>query len=67
MPTSHEYICCCDVERVVMKKEESASEISCINDHEGFESECLNVWVLQSAYFNCRYHYGDAEEKDIHE
>ena len=30
MPTSHECICCCEVERVVMKKEESADEISCI-------------------------------------
>ena len=30
MHTSHECICCCEVERVVMKKEESADEISCI-------------------------------------
>ena len=48
-------------------EEESASEISCITDHEGFESVCLNVWVLQAAYSSYRYHYGDAEEKDIHE
>ena len=45
MPTSREYICCCEVEKVVMKKEESASEISCITEHEGFESVCLNAWV----------------------
>ena len=50
-----------------MKKEESASKISCITDHEGLESECLNVWVLQAAYFSYRYYYGDAEEKDIQE
>ena len=50
-----------------MKKEESTGGISCITDHEGFESVCLNVWVLQAAYFNYRYHYGGAEEKDIHE
>ena len=37
MPTSHECICCCEVESVVTKKEED----------EGFESVCLNVWVLQ--------------------
>ena len=61
MPISHEYIC------YVMKKEESASEISCITNHEGFESVCLKVWVLQAAYFSYRYHYGDAEEKNIHE
>ena len=46
MPISHEYIC------YVMKKEESASEISCITNHEGFESVCLKVWVLQAAYFS---------------
>ena len=67
MPTSHECICCCEIERVVMKKEEIASKISCITDHEGFDSVCLNAWVLQAAYFSYRYHYGDAEEKDIHE
>ena len=67
MPTSRECICCCEVERVVLKKEENSSEISCITDHEGFESVCLNVWVLQAAYFSYSYHYGDAEERDIHE
>ena len=25
------------------------------------------IWVLQAAYFSYRYHYGDAEERDIHE
>ena len=33
MPTGYECICCCEVERVVIKKEESANEISCITDH----------------------------------
>ena len=37
-----------------MKKEESTGGISCITNHEGFESVCLNVWVLQAAYFNYR-------------
>ena len=36
MPTSRECVCCCEIERVAMKKEESASEISCITDHERF-------------------------------
>ena len=31
---------------IYTKKEESASVISCITEHEGFESVCLNVWVL---------------------
>ena len=37
----------------------SGSEVNCIIDHEGFESVCLNVWVLQTAYFAYRYHYGE--------
>lgn len=41
----------------------SGSEVtcSCIIDHEGFDSVCLNVWVLQAAYFAYRYHYGEVE------
>ena len=41
--------------------------VSCITDHEGFHGVCLNVWVLQTAYFNYRQRYGVAEEKAIHE
>ena len=62
--TSKECICFCEVDRVVLKKEESSREISCIADHEGFESVCLDVWVLQAAYY---YHYGHPEEKGDHE
>ena len=54
----------CEVETVVNKFQESKNDISCITHHEGFESVCLNVWVLQTAYFNYyRQHYGEAEEK----
>ena len=52
---------------MVLKKEESESEVRCITEHEGFESVCLNVWVLQAAYNSYRYHYGDSDEKDVHE
>ena len=52
---------------VEMKMEESASEISCITDHEGFELVCLNVWVLQATYSSYRYRSGDVEEKGIRE
>ena len=57
MPTNHECICCCEVETVVNKFQESENDISCITHHEGFESVCLNVWILQTAYFNYRQHY----------
>ena len=66
MTTSNESICCSEVDRVVEKKE-GGSAVSCIIDHKGFHSVCLDVWVLQTAYFNYQQHYGVAEEKAVHE
>ena len=65
MTTSHENICCFEVDRVVEKKDEGSSAVSCIIDNEGFHSVCLDVWVLQTTYFNYRQHYGVAEEKAV--
>ena len=65
MTTSHENFCCSEVDRVVEKKEEGSSAVSCIIDHEGFHSMCLDVWVLQATYFNYRQHYGVAEDKAV--
>ena len=67
MTTSYENLCCSEVDKVVEKKEEGSSAVSCIIDNEGFHSVCLDVWVLQTAYFNYRQHYGVAEEKVVHE
>ena len=67
MPTARESICCCEIDRIKLKMEENEESISCITQHEGFPSVCLNVWVLQAAYSSYRYHYGDAEETNIHE
>ena len=67
MPTNQQSICCCEVDKGVQKKYEGDSAVSCITDHEGFYGVCLNVWVLQTAYFNYRQRYGVAEEKAIHE
>ena len=65
MTTSHENICYFEVDRVVEKKEDGSSAVSCIIDHEGFHSVCLDVWVLHTAYFNYWQHYGVAEEKAV--
>ena len=64
MPTARECVCCCEIEKIVEKREESLSgrHVECITDHEGFESVCLNMWVLQAAYYAYRYHYGDLKE-----
>ena len=62
MTTSHENVCCSEVDRVVEKKEEGSSAVSYIIDHEGFHSVYLDVSVLRTAYFNYRQHYGVAEQ-----
>ena len=57
-------MCCCEIDQVILKKKESANRITCITEHEGFDSPCLNVGVLQAAYFNYRYHYGNTEKRE---
>ena len=48
MTTSQESICYSEVDREVEKKEEGSSAVSCIIDHDGFHSVCLDVCVLQT-------------------
>ena len=67
MPTGLECVCCCEVDEITRKMQENSTSIQCITEHEGFPAVCLNVWVLQAAYFNYRQRYGHAEEKDQHE
>ena len=66
MPTSREYICCCEVERILTKKE-GENEIACITGHAGFEPVCLNVKVLQTAYFTYRQRYGELHDGNVNE
>ena len=47
MPRIRESICCCEIERVELKVNESENSAFCITVHKGFSSVCLNVWVLQ--------------------
>ena len=68
MPSNAECLCCREIDKVVNKLEESEGTVSCITEHEGFEPVCLNVWVLQAAYFQYRQHYGtDALHHPINE
>ena len=57
MPTAAESICCAELKKIQEKKE--AEEVHCITIHPGFQSVCLDVWVLQTAYFSLRQHYGN--------
>ena len=55
MPTSRECVCCAEIEEVTERMQEGPHEVTCITEHEGFEPVCLNVWVLQAAYFQYRH------------
>lgn len=41
--------CCMDVNRYTERMWEVGKEGHCITNHPGFESVCLNYWVLQTA------------------
>ena len=61
MATSAECVCCKEISRTVAKMEEANDPtVTCITRHPGFESVCLNVWVLQAAYFQYRQEHGAA-------
>ena len=60
MAPGEECICCCEIGSMVLKKEESELKVACITEYEGFTAVCLNVWLLQTAYFQYQRHYGSA-------
>ena len=68
MPTPMECVCCKEITAVVNKCEHmdlsEPSAVGCIINHDGFDPVCLNVWVLQTAYFNYRCHYGTRDIGD---
>jgi len=68
MPTAHESVCCAEISQVWQKVEDQRPEIqmSCITEHPGFQSNCLDVWVLETAYYAFRQQYG-ADNRTAHE
>ncbi|XP_060576054.1 P2X purinoceptor 7-like [Ruditapes philippinarum] len=65
MDTDKESICCNEIDSVKLKieqyKEETATELSCITRHPGFQSVCLDRYVLETAYYQYRQLYGEVE------
>ena len=51
MTTVHEAIYCRESFEILQKVEGYGNGIECIMQNPGFESVCLNVWVLQTAGF----------------
>ena len=68
MPTPTECVCCKEITAVVNKCESmdssEPSTTQCIINHDGFDPVCLNIWVLQTAFFNYRHHYGTRDIRD---
>ena len=58
MATPRECICCREITRVVSKFAQTDAVVQCITEHPGFATVCLDVWVLQTAYFQYRQQYG---------
>ena len=60
MPTAHESVCCTEIGQVWQKIEDQRPDVrmSCITQHKGFQSTCVDVWVLETAYYAFSQHHG---------
>ena len=63
MPTAIECLCCSEITEMMNKR--STEEVGCITLHPGFQSVCLNTWVLQTAYYSYRQQYGEMLLKEL--
>ena len=52
MPSLKECLCCQEIAEVVNKMSMNTVAMQCITEHPGFTTVCLDVWVLQTAYFS---------------
>ena len=58
MPTVRESVCCKEITQLVQKTDDFEGEIDCVTDHTGFNSICLERWVLETNYMQYCQHYG---------
>ena len=68
MPTTHESVCCAEIGQIWQKVEDQKPEVQmhCITEHPGFRSNCLDVWVLETAYYAFRQQHG-SDNRSGHE
>ncbi|XP_061892302.1 uncharacterized protein LOC133660522 [Entelurus aequoreus] len=62
METVAECVCCRELEAVARTMEQEGVE-TCILHHPGFPSVCLDVWVLQTAYYAYKQQYGVLQQQ----
>ena len=53
-----ECISCKEISGVISKTNEEDSQMACITEYSGFAFVCLDVWVIQIAYYQYRQHSG---------
>ena len=54
-----ECVCCREIQPILNKIEALETPVLCITEHPGFNTVCLDVWVLQTSYYQYRqYHHG---------
>ena len=58
MPTVLECVCCHDIPPILTKMSQLPKPVLCITLHPGFDNVCLNVWVLQTAFYFYFQQYG---------
>ena len=64
MDREEECACCHEIEQVSNKNQEVNEKIkparpfTCITDNPGFHTVCLDIWVLQAAWFGYKQQYG---------
>ena len=56
-----ESVCCQEIREVSDKK----GDYPCIIGHPGFQTVCLDPYVLQTAYFAYKQHYGHHHDQEI--
>ncbi|CAH3033442.1 unnamed protein product, partial [Porites lobata] len=58
-PSLPESVCCHEIGQIWQKTEEQTEvQVSCITEHLGFQSTCLDVWVLETEYYAYRQQHG---------
>lgn len=66
-----ENACCCEKEEMVSVMHEYNSDfggnIKCITEHPGFQSQCLDIWVLRSSYSHYKQQYRQAVPGQVHD
>ncbi|KAK3712317.1 hypothetical protein QZH41_017253, partial [Actinostola sp. cb2023] len=65
MPSVEECVCCVELPKVwqKVKDQRPQHDMKCITEHPGFKSTCLDIWVLETAYYSYRQDYGEPRQQ----